>query len=479
MVKRLMVAAVVAALAGCTVGPDYVRPEVTLPEQFVEAPASATQSVPGELWSSLGNEELDRLIARALQANTTIAQSLARLDETRAYAGLSVFSLFPTVTANASAERSQPSSSDPFIPPNAVQRTDTYRAGFDASWEIDLFGSLRNQSNQIYQEVEANTAALRDVQLSIVAEVAQTWFALRGARQLLALREQQSDNLQSSVELQQTLLDNGRGNSLDLARIQTLAAIQASQIGPAEAERVRQEQRLAALTGWSVETLRAQLDPEAELIELPPLSTVGSPEEWLLRRPDVRAAERRIAAAYSDIGFETAQYFPILTLNGSYGWTAQSFGNLGNSGSDRSTFGPSLSWRFLDFGRVRQYVRAAEARANGAIAAYQEAVLRALEDVENSFAGLRAANQSAIELARAQISSADALRLSRLRFDAGASSYIDVLDSERTHLDLETQALQARIQQATALVAVYKSLAGDFAVAELTDRSENRNSVSD
>ena len=474
MVRRLMVTAVVAGLAGCTVGPDYVRPEVALPERFVEAPAGATQAVPGELWSSLGNEELDRLITRALQANTTIAQALARLDETRAYAGLTTYSLFPTVTANASAERSQPSSKDPFIPPNAVQRTDTYRAGFDASWEIDLFGSLRNQSNQIFEEVEANTAALRDVQLSITAEVAQTWFALRGAEQLLALREQQSDNLRSSVELQQTLLDAGRGNSLDLARIQTLAAVQAAQVAPAEAERVRQEQRLAALTGWSIETLREQLAPAAELMPLPPLSTVGSPDEWLLRRPDVRAAERRIAAAYSDIGFETAQYFPILTLNGSYGWTAQAFGNLGNSGSDRSTFGPSLSWRFLDFGRVRQYVRAAEARANGAIAAYQEAVLRALEDVENSFAGLRAANQSAIELARAQTSSADALRLSRLRLDAGASSYLDVLDSERTHLDLQTQALQARIRQATALVVVYKALAGDFAVAESADLSERR-----
>lgn len=467
--RRLRLAAAVVlalTLSACTVGPEYVRPEQPLPAAFDQAAAEQRGAMQESLlWSSFGSAELNTLIARALEANTTVAQAAARLAETRALSGLSVYSLFPTVTANAGAERSSPSGRDPFIPPDATQRTDTYRAGFDASWEIDLFGNLRNQRNAIYQRADADAAALADTQLSIVAETAQAWFALRGARQLLALRQQQHANQLANVELLQTLLDAGRGTALDVARAQTQASSLAALVPLAESEVVRQEQRLAVLTAWPLDTLRDALADDASLPALPALTTVGTPQEWLLRRPDVRAAERRLAAAYSDIGVEQAQFFPILTLLGSGGWTATTFAALGESAAQRWAFGPSLTWRFLDFGRVKQNVKAAEARAEGAIAAYQESVLRALEDTENSLAGLRSANRRGVELDAARSAAAEAHRLARLRFDNGATSYLEVLDAERTLLDLEAQALQARTDQATALAAVYKALAGDFAAA--------------
>jgi multidrug efflux system outer membrane protein len=451
-------------LSACTVGPDYVRPELPLPERFDQAAqtASAPQTL---LWSSLGDEQLSRLIHRALEANTSIAQSAARLTETRALSGLSVYSLFPTVTAGGSAERNQPSGRDPFIPPDAAARTDTYRAGFDAAWEIDLFGNLRNQSNAIYQRVDADAAALADVQLSIVAEVAQGVFALRGAQQQLALRQQQLRNQEGNVNLLTQLFEAGRGSQVDVARAEVQRRSVAAQLPQAEADVARQEQRLAVLTAWPLATLREQLGEPAPLGALPALSTIGTPADWLQRRPDIRAAERRIAAAYSDVGYETAQYFPILTLLGDFGWTATSFGKLGSSGAERWSFGPSLSWRFLDFGRVKQNVKAAEARAAGAEAAYRDTVLRALEETENALARLRAANRSGVELEAARVAAAEAESLARLRFENGASSYLEVLDAERSLLELETQALQSRIDQATALAAVYKALAGDFALA--------------
>jgi outer membrane protein, multidrug efflux system len=465
--QRLALAAALSlGLGACTVGPAYVRPEQPLPAAFDQAAAEQRGALQASLlWSSFGSTELNTLLARALEANTSVAQAAARLAETRALSGLSVYSLFPTVTAKADAERSSPSGRDPFIPPDATQRTDTYRAGFDAAWEIDLFGNLRNQRNAIYQRVDADAAALADVQLSIVAETAQAWFALRGARQQLALRRQQQANQEANVALLQTLLDAGRGTALDVARAQTQASSIAALVAPAEAEVVRQEQRLAVLTAWPLDQLRARLAEDASLPPLPALSTVGTPQEWLLRRPDVRAAERRLAAAYSDIGVEQAQFFPILSLLGSGGWTATSFAALGGATAQRWAFGPSLSWRFLDFGRVKQNVKAAEARAEGAIAAYRESVLRALEDTENALAALRSANQRGVALDAARDAAAEATRLARLRFDNGAASYLEVLDAERTLLDLESQALQARTDQATALAAVYKALAGDFAAA--------------
>lgn len=470
--------AAAVALSACTVGPDYVRPELPLPERFDQA-AEAAQTPKALLWSSLGDERLNRLLHRALEANTSIAQAAARLNETRALSGLTVYSLFPTVTASAGGERNQPSGRDPFIPPDAASRTDTYRAGFDAAWEIDLFGNLRNQSNAIYQRVDADAAALADVQLSIVAEVAQTWFALQGARQHLALRQQQLRNQEGNVNLLTQLFEAGRGSQLDVARAEAQRRSVAARLPQAESELVRQEQRLAVLTAWPLETLREQLGEPAPLAELPELATVGTPADWLQRRPDIRAAERRIAAAYSDVGYETAQYLPILTLLGDFGWTATSFGKLGSSGAERWSFGPSLSWRFLDFGRVKQQVKAAEARAAGAEAAYRETVLRALEETENALARLRAANRSSVELEAAREAAAQAERLARLRFDNGASGYLEVLDAERSLLELESEALQSRIDQATALAAVYKALAGDFAVAAASQAAADPESPTD
>ncbi len=190
---------------------------------------------------------------------------------------------------------------------------------------------------------------------------------------------------------------------------------------------------------------------------------MGTPEQWLARRPDVREADRTLAAEVSRIGVETAEFYPKLTLLGGFGATAQSFGNLGDSAAQRWRFGPSLSWSFLDFGRVRQRVLAQRARADGAIAAYQETWLKALEETENAMAGYRAANESAAALEQAVAESRKAADLARLRFDAGASDYLAVLDAERSLLDFEDRLAEASTRRATTLAALYKALAGDFA----------------
>jgi multidrug efflux system outer membrane protein len=463
MLKPLVLAVSMALLAGCTVGPKYVKPDAALPAAFDQAAAeAAAQPAQTRVWQAFGDAQLDALIARALEANTTIAQAAARFEETRALRGLSVFSLFPTVTADADAERSSPSGEDPFMPPDQG-RTDTYRAGFDATWEIDLFGSLRNQKHAITRRLEASAAELADARLSIVAETAQAFFALRGAHARLALTRRNLEAWGESVKLVTVLEENGRGTRLDVARISAQRSALAAQLANLEAEVVRHEQRLAVLTALPVAELRGMIDAEAPLPQLPALVTVGSPEEWLKRRPDVRAAERRLAAAYSDIGTETAEYFPKLNLLGGFGWTAQSFGDLGSSEAQRWRWGPSISWRFLDFGRVRRQVKAAEARADGAEAAFRETVLRALEETESALANYRAANRAAVELAEAAASAGEAARLAQLRFEAGADNALSLLDAERQRIDFETQAVQADVARATSLAALYKALAGDFA----------------
>jgi outer membrane protein, multidrug efflux system len=466
MHKPLSLTLAALLLTGCTVGPNYVRPATELPATFDQATAeAAAEPVATGVWNAFGDAELDALIARALDANTTIAQAAARFEETRALRGLSPYSWWPTVTAGADGERSSPSGDDPFLPDDQG-RTDTYRAGFDATWEIDLFGSLRNQNRAIRRREQATAAELAQARLSIVAETAQAFFSLRGARASVRLANENLASLGESVDVVTALEEAGRGTQLDVARISAQRSALAAQLAQLEADVVRHEQRLAVLTAQPVSELREQLDPEAPLPALPPLVTVGTPQEWLQRRPDVYAAERRLAAAYSDVGTQTAEFFPKLNLLGSFGWTAQTFGELGSGASERWAWGPSLSWSFLDFGRVRQRVKAASARADAAAALFEETVLRALEETENALAGYRAANRSAIELGNAAASAGEAARLARVRFDAGADDALSLLDAQRSRIDFESQAVTAEVARATSLAALYKALAGDFAAAE-------------
>jgi len=460
MNRRLAVLTLSVLLAACTVGPRHRVPEMPLPAQFDQAPAEATAlPVNSKLWAEFGSSELDALIARALEANTTIAQAAARFAETRALSGLSPYSWFPTVTAEGDQEQSQFSGLDPF---SEQGQFETWRAGFDAVWEIDLFGSLRNQQKAIDRRAEADAASLADARLSIVAETAQAWFALIGARERLALQSRQLANLEENVSILQARVDAGNSTALDLARSEAQTRSLAASVPLAEADVVRQEQRLAVLTAWPVATLRLQLASTTTIPDLPKLVATGTPEQWLKRRPDIRAAERQLAAATADVGVEVAEYFPKLELLGSFGWTAQSRDQIGDRAAERWRYGPSLSWSFLNFGRVHQYVNAAEARADGAVARYQETVLRALEETENALAGFRAANQTEDELLAAAAAAGEAARLSQIRYDVGASDYLTLLDAQRTMLDLEDQHVQAASRRATALAALYKALAGDL-----------------
>ncbi|MGH8110287.1 MAG: efflux transporter outer membrane subunit [Arenimonas sp.] len=474
----MLAAAIVAVLSGCTVGPRYVKPDAPVPEKFDQdrdlakeyrATDDPTQAIVTEsaLWSAFNDPALSTLMSRAQQENKSIAQAAARLRETRALRGLSFFSWFPTITAEASGEKSRASNLDPFIP-SGTGVTETYKEGFDASWEIDLFGGSRQQKRAIYSESYADAHLLDAARLSVSAEVAQAFFALRGAQARLKIQNHNIENLQRTDHILEVRLKEGRGNALELAQNRSLTLQVAAQVPNTEAEVVRQEQRLAVLTAQTVTAVRDVLAMSKDMPVLPVLKTVGSPEQWIKRRPDVLAAEQKFAAANARVGEKMADYFPKLNLFGSFGWTAQGFGDLGNSSGERWSYGPSITWSFLNFGRVRQNVKAAEARADASAAAYQESVLLALEDTENALAQYRASNQSQQRLQEAENQSRKARDLARLRYDEGAADFLSLLDAERTLLSAEDANVQAKTAQATSLARVYKALAGDFAGAAET-----------
>ncbi len=469
-------AAVAAALAGCTVGPRYAAPDPVVPGRFDAAPVPGASSdgasvdaVVPMLWRAHGAAELDALIARALGQNRSLAQAQERLAEARALRGLTLFGLLPTVTAAGDRERSQPSREDPFLPPGQPATT-VYRAGFDAAWELDVFGAARNAAATARAGEEAAAADLRALQASIAAEVAQGWFALRAAQLRADLLERNVANLAEQERLFVARLDAGRGTRLDLERARAQRASVAAGLPEAAAEVFRQEQRLAVLAALPVAELRSAwlTGPRA----LPELSSAvvaaGTPVDWLRRRPDVRAAERRLAAETARVGVATAEYFPRISLVGGFGYTSQSRDGLFEPQAERWRYGPALTWSFLDIGRVRQRVLAAEARARASLAAFDETVLRALEETENALAGYRAAGEALQSLDAARQSAARAAEIARARFDAGAADYLTVLDAERSLLDIEGRRIEAGLARATSLAAVTKALAGDIAWIDAT-----------
>lgn len=465
-IRLPLIAALSLALAACSVGPDFVRPTAELPSGFVEAAPASTpaEAIQTRTWQAFADPVLDGLIEAALTGATDIAAADARLREVRALAGLTQQGYLPSATINGSGERSQPSGRDPFIPPD-IGTTESWRLGFDAGWEIDLFGSLRRQTEAIRAEVRAADAESRAARQSVVAETAQAYFALLGAQAEQRAQARNVENLKENIATLTRGVEAGRGTKLDLARSNALGLNAAAELPRIEAEVVRHEQRLALLTGLAVTELRSRIGPERPMPALPPLVTAGTPEDWLRRRPDIAAAEARLAAATARIGAEQAELWPKLSLTGSFGATAQSPGDLGAAGAERWAIGPTLSWRVLDFGRIRQQVLAQEARAEGAYVEWEATLRRALEETETALARYRAALQRAEALTRAQTAANEALRLARVREDAGAGQRLEVLDAERTKLDIDSRAAQVLTERATALAALYKALAGDFAEA--------------
>ena len=456
-----------AALPACTLGPRYVRPEVPLPPAFSEADPKAFDgghAPAAALWHSFGDPVLDQLIDLALARSTTLEQARAQVNEARALRGLEAFALLPTVTATAGRNTIKPSSLDPFSFPG-IGKTTTFKAGFDASWELDLFGGLGSARRVVRAQEEAAAATLEAARQSAVAEVAQAYFSLRAEQERLRVLLRNVANLGENQSLLEARLEAGRGSDLDVLRSRARLLGAGARVPQTEAAITRDEQRLAVLTVQPVAALRAVLGEPRPLPPMPALVAVGTPEAWLRRRPDVRASERRLAAATAAVGIDAAAFLPTLTLLGGFGWTAQAAKEIGRTAAERWNYGPSLSWSFLDVGRVRQHWRASKARAAGAVAAYQETVLRALEETENGLAGYRAANRAAVTLGDAAAAARGATGLARARFDAGAVDVLTVLDTERSQLDLEDQLATAESQRATALAALYKALVGDFAAS--------------
>jgi len=444
-----MVAVLALFLGGCSLRP-YQPPAVErVAIKQVVAEAFERRPYDAEWWHQFEDPVLEGLEAAALESNHDVRIAVARYDQARSVFSDVALDRFPAVTANAYADKRE------------VQKveTATYRAGFDAFWELDLFGRVRSQIESARANAESYDASLEDVRVIIAAEIARNYFELRGLQQQLAVGERSLVNQRETLRLTTIRRDAGVGEELDVARASAqLAGVDAS-LSPIRTAIAQRKHRLAVLTGKRPGELDADLTPRAYPV-LAKALPLGDVDTFLERRPDVRVAERRLAAATAGEGVAAADLYPHITVTGLLGFLAGRGSLFGESESRTWAVTPALSWAAFDLGSARARLRGAEAGTREALAVYEQTLLRALEETENAFVSYREQQQRLVKLNEQARESARASAIARARYREGVADFLALLDAERTQLQAEDAVAQAEAQVFTSVVGVYKALGG-------------------
>jgi len=466
-----------ALLSACTVGPNYAGPPNAAPRaakaatfaRAGDAPVVAQPPV-ARWWEALADPTLNAIETQAIAANPDLAAAEARLRQARASLREQKANLLPKADATAlyaharfpglnlgSAEQSGASGGGTDNSSSASD-IDLYNVGFDASWEVDLFGGQRRAIEAARATAESAEASLADAQVSLTAEVAQAYLNVRDRQRRIALNRESIARQEQMLALTRQRFDRGTASRLDVERLSQQLDSARADTTPLTAELEAYLDELATLTGNEPGALDQTL-ATAEPLPLPPAQVaIGDPASLLQRRPDIRAAERTLAADTAKIGQAEAARFPRLSFMGIIGVGGTSPGDLTKLDDFTALIAPQLSWSFLDFGRNAAKVKQAEGVRDEAEAKYRSAVLAALRDAEDSLSRFRYRRITVATLARAKASADRALDLSRQRYAAGTSTLIDLLDAERQQIEAEQSLSIAQAGLTGDFVAIQKAL---------------------
>lgn len=457
--RKVVGAVVIFLLSGCAaVGPDYQPPQPEIPAAWHEpggiAPAAAEDQ--GRWWTLFHDPRLDSLMTQAAAANPDLKKAAARIREARAERVIAA----ATGSVAGAAEVSHSRRSDNGSSSGGSQ--DLFQLGFDAAWELDLFGGVRRAVEAAEASLAAAEEDRRDVLVSLQAEVARNYLELRGSQKRLATTTKNIATQEKTVELVRGRYEMGLGNQLDLVQAETQLALTRAQV-PALQTSARQAMHgLALLLGQSPDTLVAELSAEAPMVMAPAAIPLDLPSELLRQRPDIRAAERRLAAATADIGVATAELFPKFSLSALVGLQSSRLGNLISSGSRYWSVAPALDLTLFDQGRIRAGIEMSEARRDAALADYQQTVLKALTEVENGLVAFVQERETRRILDEAVSSGERALQMANGLYETGLTDFLNVLVSERALYQSEDQLAQSEQRLGLALVATCKAMGGGW-----------------
>jgi multidrug efflux system outer membrane protein len=457
MARALLVLLTLVALAACATRRPYT-PSAVEPVAMVNAdPALVThEPLDPRWWSQFEDPVLDALIDQSLAANRDLHAAVARVEQARAAFDDTALDRFPTAAVSASADRR-----DQAVPGFSDERraVSTYRLGFDAFWEVDLFGRVRSAIAAAAATADAYEGNLDAARVIVASEVARNYFELRGLQQQQAVAERSLANQRETLRLSQVRRDAGIGEEQDVASAAArVAAIEAT-LPPISGGIAQRTHRIAVLVAERPGQLRADLSPSP----YPPLTkgiAMGDAGSVLMRRPDLRVAERRLAAATAREGIAAADLYPRVTVTGFIGFLAGRGSLFGSADSRAWAVTPALAWAGFDFASARARLRGAAAATRESAAEYEQAVLLAVEEVENALVGYREQQNRLVALVEQARESTRAAGIARVRYREGLVDFLSLLDAERTQLQAEDAVAQAEAGVFTGMIAVYKSLGG-------------------
>ncbi len=451
----------VLALAGCSVGPAYEPPKIDAPAQFSHGAPDCGDIT--DWWKQLGDPVLDGLVERALANNLDVKRALAALREGRNLRGAEVADFLPDLDAGGSVIRERISkNSNQGRQPGVAVRQDLYEAGFDASWEIDLWGGKRRALEEANATYEVTTEELHEVLVALVAEVARSYIALRQAQRQVVIAADGLRGQQEIYNLVKARFDSGMATDLDVARAEAEVEVLKARMPALRVSADRARHALAALLGEFPAALDAEL-AETKPIPLPPATTpAGLPADLLARRPDLRKAERRLAAATADIGVHVDAMLPHVSLLGSLKLESLDSQLLFRAASQSWAVGPSISWRLFSLPELYCQVQAADARAEQALLAYRQSVLNAFREVEDALSETASEDARRTALARAVAADERAVNQSKDLYKQGLVSLMEVLEADKAWLNALNDLAQSDAAVATNRVALYKALGGGW-----------------
>ena len=457
-------------LGGCMVGPEYTKPSAPMTPAYKEADgwkaAEPSDNLPrGQWWAILGDPELQALEEQVAEANQNLKIAEARLREARAMVRFNRAALFPTISTSFGASSIRDSANRPFVPPGVnTGSSGDLLFSLDMSYEIDLWGRVRRTVAAARQEAQATAADLETARLSLQAELAMDYFALRAADAQKQLLDETVKAFEAALRLTTNRFEGGAAPKSDVAQAQTQLDTTRAQATDVTVQRAQLEHAIATLIGKPPAAFSL---PSRPLDTRPPDIPVGLPSQLLERRPDIAAAERRVAEANEQIGIAKAAYYPTVMLNASVGFEGSSFGNLLNASSLLWAVGASITQTIFDGGRRRATSDTARAAYDATVAAYRQTTLTAFQQVEDNLAALRILEQEAQQQRRAVESAQQSLQLFTNRYRGGVDNYLQVITAQTATLANQRTEIDILGRRMAASVLLVKALGGGWDVTEL------------
>jgi NodT family efflux transporter outer membrane factor (OMF) lipoprotein len=480
--RSLALASLGCTLAGCAVGPNFVKPKPNVPAQWsATAKANGTEGAAHVTadrvqtvawWSSFGDPRLSSLVQQSAAQNLDVKQAALRIEEAQAQIAVVEGGFWPSLSANTSWSRQRVSTNTPNgavfglhlpgLPPTLVNPYNQYQLGLGASWTLDLFGTERRSVEAANAEMQAAAEGEHAALLSMVSDVAATYIDLRGAQSRRAILERSLATQRDLLQLTRDRRNAGLTSDLDVENATAEVGTTQAEVPLADREITADINELSQLMAKAPDALRAELGKVQPVPPVPPVVPIGLPSDLARRRPDIRQAEANLHAATAEIGVAISNYFPKLTLTAAGGFQSEGLSQLIDTASRFASFGPAIELPIFEGGRLRATVRLQRVRAKEAAVVYAQTVLTALNQVEDALAAYGSDQARRASLETAVTASRNARLLARERYQSGVASFIDVLDAERTEEQNELSLADATTAVSADLVQLYRALGGGW-----------------